>query len=68
MIQRKQNIYSKYLPLIARFSTDLIGADQEPNYKSLLNTKDKLNGDEENSNKINTSENVEQQTTIEEYK
>ena len=68
MIQRKQNIYSKYLPLIARFSTVLIGADQEPNYKSLLNTKDKLNGDDESNNQINTSENVEQQTTIEEYK
>ena len=63
-----KNIYSKYLPLIARFSTVLIGADQEPNYKSLLKTKDKLNSDEERNNQINTSENVEQQTTIEEYK
>ncbi|MEM3386552.1 MAG: DNA topoisomerase VI subunit B [Nitrososphaerales archaeon] len=34
--KKKMNIYEKYLPLIARFSADLIGATKLPNYKKLL--------------------------------
>jgi DNA topoisomerase-6 subunit B len=35
-VQRKMGIYSKYLPLIARFVTDLSGATQPPKYKGLI--------------------------------
>ncbi|MDA4117262.1 MAG: DNA topoisomerase VI subunit B [Thaumarchaeota archaeon] len=35
-VQRKMNIYAKYLPLIARFSTDLAGQKRLPKYKQLI--------------------------------
>ena len=35
-VQRKMNIYGKFLPLIARFSADLAGVRKLPNYKKLL--------------------------------
>ncbi len=35
-VQRKMNIYGKYLPLIARFSTDLAGKKKEPEYQKLI--------------------------------
>jgi len=35
-VQKKMNIYGKYLPLIARFSTDLAGKKHEPNYRALI--------------------------------
>ncbi len=40
MVQRKMNIYGKYLPLIARFVTDLTGAKRLPRYRSLLEKKE----------------------------
>ena len=35
-VQRKMNIYGKYLPLIAKFSTELAGEPRPPNYKKLV--------------------------------
>jgi DNA topoisomerase-6 subunit B len=35
-VKKKMNIYEKYLPLIARFSAELIGAPRLPNYRKLL--------------------------------
>jgi DNA topoisomerase-6 subunit B len=35
-VKRKMNIYAKYLPLIARFATELSGAKRPPRYKILL--------------------------------
>jgi DNA topoisomerase-6 subunit B len=35
-VQRKMNIYGKYLPLIARFSTELAGMKKMPRYRSLI--------------------------------
>jgi DNA topoisomerase VI subunit B len=35
-VQRKMNIYGKYLPLIAKFSTELSGAPRPPNYRKLV--------------------------------
>ena len=35
-VKKKMNIYEKYLPLIAKFSADLIGASRPPNYRRLL--------------------------------
>lgn len=37
--KKRMNIYAKYLPLIARFSTDLSGKKKPPNYKRLLGSK-----------------------------
>ncbi len=34
--RKKMNIYSKYMPLIARFSTSLIGAKKYPPYNKLI--------------------------------
>jgi len=39
MDKRRFNIYGKYLPLIARFSTELSGAKRLPDYKRLLDRK-----------------------------
>jgi DNA topoisomerase VI subunit B len=35
-VQRKMNIYGKYLPLIAQFSTELAGKQALPDYKKLI--------------------------------
>ena len=35
-VQRKMNIYGKYLPLIARFSAGLAGEKKMPKYRSLI--------------------------------
>jgi DNA topoisomerase VI subunit B len=35
-VQRKMNIYGKYLPLIAQFSTELAGKKTPPDYKKLI--------------------------------
>ncbi|MDA4128653.1 MAG: DNA topoisomerase VI subunit B [Thaumarchaeota archaeon] len=35
-VQRKMNIYGKYLPLIARFATDLAGHKRTPHYRKLI--------------------------------
>ncbi len=39
-VQRKMNIYGKYLPLIARFSTEMAGKKRLPDYKKLIGEKD----------------------------
>lgn len=36
MVKRKLNIYGKYLPLVARFSTDLARATRAPRFRRLL--------------------------------
>lgn len=36
LAKKKMNIYEKYLPLIARFSAELVGAKKLPNYRKLL--------------------------------
>jgi DNA topoisomerase-6 subunit B len=36
MVKRKMNIYWKYLPLIARFATELAQENKQPKYKELL--------------------------------
>jgi DNA topoisomerase-6 subunit B len=35
-VQKKMNIYGRYLPLIARFSTDLAGKKNLPDYQALI--------------------------------
>jgi DNA topoisomerase VI subunit B len=35
-VQRKMNIYAKYLPLIAKFSTELAGEKRMPKYRKLI--------------------------------
>jgi DNA topoisomerase-6 subunit B len=35
-VQRKMNIYGKYLPMIAQFSTELAGKKELPDYKKLI--------------------------------
>jgi DNA topoisomerase VI subunit B len=41
-VQRKMNIYGKYLPLIARFSTELAGQKKTPNYRKLVGAEGEL--------------------------
>ena len=36
MAKKRANLYSKYVPLIAQFSTELSGKKKEPNYKQLI--------------------------------
>ena len=35
-VQKKMNIYGKYLPMIAQFSTELAGKKDLPDYKKLI--------------------------------
>jgi hypothetical protein len=37
-VQRKMNIYGKYLPLIARFSMELADQKRMPHYRALIGT------------------------------
>ena len=36
MAKKRANLYSKYVPLIAQFCTELAGKTKEPNYKKML--------------------------------
>jgi len=36
MAKKRANLYSKYVPLIAQFSTELAGKKKEPNYNQLI--------------------------------
>ncbi len=36
MAKKRANLYSKYLPLIAQFCTELAEKKKEPNYKQML--------------------------------
>ncbi|MCP8311744.1 MAG: DNA topoisomerase VI subunit B [Candidatus Methylarchaceae archaeon HK02M1] len=51
MVKKKLNIYSKYLPLIAKFSTELSGEKRLPRYDRLLNRK-QIQGDLEDNTEI----------------
>jgi DNA topoisomerase-6 subunit B len=42
MVKRKMNIYGKYLPLIAKFATELAQEKRPPRYKGLLGDKDEV--------------------------
>jgi len=46
-VQRKMNIYGKYLPLIARFSADLAGLKKLPDYKKLMGKTKEVEGEVE---------------------
>src|SRR2546426_28491 len=46
-VQRKMNIYGKYLPLIARFSADLAGVKKLPDYKKLMGKTKEVEGEVE---------------------
>lgn len=36
MAKKRANLYSKYIPLVAQFTTELSGNKKEPNYKQLI--------------------------------
>jgi len=36
MAKKRANLYSKYIPLIAQFVTELSANKKEPNYKQLI--------------------------------
>jgi len=51
MVKKKLNIYSKYIPLIAKFSMELSGSKRLPRYYKLLNRK-RIEGDREDDVEI----------------
>ena len=73
--QRKMNIYGKYLPLIAQFSTGLAEKKKEPRYKQLIKEeqdeaeeiKQEIE-EEEAAVKAPDGEKIIEQTTIEDYR
>ena len=68
MVQRKINIYGKYIPLIARFSTALSGAERLPRYDALLRKEETYTEAAENAvDKERREENEDVQRTLEEY-
>ena len=52
MAKKRANLYSKYLPLIAQFCTELAGKKKEPDYKKML--KEEITIDESQSQKQET--------------
>ena len=75
-VQRKMGIYSKYLPLIAQFSTELAGQKREPRYHQLLKEeeaeveeiKEEMAEKSGSPDAENNGEKVIEQTTIEDYR
>ncbi len=66
-VKRKMNIYGRYLPLVAKFSADIIKAEKLPRYRKLLERKKENNIKAETSNVLeekkpqeNIKEDVEQ--------
>lgn len=47
MAKKRAGIYSKYIPLLAQFSTELARAKKPPKYKVLLELGEKYEGEEE---------------------
>ncbi|MDG6975046.1 MAG: DNA topoisomerase VI subunit B [Nitrososphaerota archaeon] len=73
-VQKKMNIYGKYLPLIAQFSTELAGRSDLPDYKKLIGeggaAEEATEGDEAMDENMNGGEDVNQeesQETIDRY-
>jgi len=56
MVERKMNIYGKYLPLIANFVTDLSGFNKLPNYHILLKNKIIDQDDQEDDSEVTENE------------
>lgn len=54
--KKRFNIYAKYLPLIARFATELSGQKKPPNYKILLKTQETLEGENSEALELNMSQ------------
>ena len=52
MAKKRANLYSKYLPLLAQFCTELAGKKKEPDYKKML--KEEITIDESQSQKQET--------------
>lgn len=50
--KKRMNIYGKYLPLIAKFSTELSGKRKAPNYKTLLGSDVAIEPGSESDNAI----------------
>ncbi len=46
--KKRANLYSKYLPLVAQFCTELSGKKKEPNYKKMIKEETALNNTDEN--------------------
>ncbi|MDA4121548.1 MAG: DNA topoisomerase VI subunit B [Thaumarchaeota archaeon] len=72
-VQRKMNIYGKYLPLLAKFSTELAGKKREPRYKQLLKDEEEAATEAQpevtaEEGEKTDGEKIIEQTTIEDYR
>ena len=47
MAKKRAGIYSKYIPMLAQFSTELARAKKPPKYKVLLELGEKYEGEEQ---------------------
>ncbi len=48
MAKKRANLYSKYLPLVAQFCTELSGNKKEPNYKKMIKEETTIPNTDEN--------------------
>ena len=46
--KKRANLYSKYLPLVAQFCTELSGKKKEPNYEKMIKEETAINNTDEN--------------------
>lgn len=61
-VQRKMNIYGKYLPLIAKFSAELAGRKDLPQYRKLIGEGGIIVGEDETSSTADTETSAEGET------
>ena len=46
--KKRANLYSKYLPLVAQFCTELSGKKKEPNYEKMIKEETAINNTDQN--------------------
>ena len=56
--KKRMNIYAKYLPLIARFSTELAGMKKYPDYKLLLKSQETENENSDEPTNVETQQSL----------
>ncbi len=64
MAKKRANLYSKYLPLIAQFCTELAGKKKEPDYKKMLKEETIVPEIPENEEKTIVEENQKKKEEI----
>ncbi|HET6518175.1 MAG TPA: DNA topoisomerase VI subunit B [Nitrosopumilaceae archaeon] len=68
MAKKRANLYSKYIPLIAQFCTELAGKKKEPDYKKMLKEETAIAESQQKESTANENQTKEEEIVIEKVK